>query len=225
MKYIKVFIDFADTLAPLGDAERGRLFTAMLEYARTGEVPQLTGNERFIWGAAKQAIDRQAEGYKKICEINRRNINSRYESLRTDTNRYEAVRTPTKNYESKQDKDKDEDKDKDGKKKKEKQSPACAKGVFEAYAGEDADLLAALQSFDAMRRKSKKPLTDRARRLLLAELDKLAGDNQTKIALLDQSIMHGWLGVYPLKNSAQPIKPQGGGNPFLDMLREEERRG
>ena len=33
MEYLKVFTDFVKVMEPLGDAERGRLFTAMLEYA------------------------------------------------------------------------------------------------------------------------------------------------------------------------------------------------
>lgn len=190
MKYIKVFIDFADAIAPLGDAERGRLFTAMLEYAKTGEEPQLGGNERYVWGMAKQAIDRQAEGYKKTCEVNKRNITSRYEPLRQST----------KTYESKQDVDGDVDVDKDVNKKKEKKPRA--RSVFETYAGDDTDLLAALKSFEAMRKESKKPMTERAKQLLLAELDKLAQDSRAKVALLEQSVMHGWLSVYPLKGAA-----------------------
>ena len=43
----------------LGEAEKGRLFEAMLLYAETGEEPKrFKGNERFIWPAAKQSIDR-----------------------------------------------------------------------------------------------------------------------------------------------------------------------
>ena len=48
MTYIKLFVDYLDAIEPLGDAERGRLFTALLDYARTGEAPRLSGNERFI---------------------------------------------------------------------------------------------------------------------------------------------------------------------------------
>lgn len=48
MTYIKLFIDYLDAIEPLGDAERGRLFTSLLVYARTGEAPQLGGNERFF---------------------------------------------------------------------------------------------------------------------------------------------------------------------------------
>ena len=43
MTYIKLFIDYLEAIEPLGDAERGRLFTALLQYAKTGEAPQLGG--------------------------------------------------------------------------------------------------------------------------------------------------------------------------------------
>ena len=103
MKYLKVFVDFADKIELLGDAERGRLFTAMLEYASSGAEPDLRGNERFIWPTAKSEIDRQTESYKSICETNKRIATERYGTLRTVTERNEAC----------QDKDKDKDKDKE----------------------------------------------------------------------------------------------------------------
>lgn len=68
MKYLKVFTDFADKMEMLGDAERGRLFTAMLKYAETGEAPDLKGDERFLWATAKLEIDRQAASYKNKVE-------------------------------------------------------------------------------------------------------------------------------------------------------------
>lgn len=56
--YIKLFVDYLDAIEPLGDAERGRLFTSLLTYARTGEVPQLGGNERFLFPMMRAQIDR-----------------------------------------------------------------------------------------------------------------------------------------------------------------------
>ena len=56
--YIKVFVDWLDSIEPLGDAERGRLFTSLLEYARTGAVPQLNGNERFIFPMMRAQVAR-----------------------------------------------------------------------------------------------------------------------------------------------------------------------
>ena len=103
MKYLKVFVDFVDKIELLGDAERGRLFTAMLEYASSGAEPELRGNERFIWPTAKSEIDRQSESYKARCETNRNNAASRYDSQRFVTSRSD----------SHQDKDKDKDKDKE----------------------------------------------------------------------------------------------------------------
>lgn len=69
MKYLKVFTDFATSIEPLSDAEKGRLFTAMLEYAETGTEPRFSGNERFLWPTAKSHIDREAA----FCEKQRTN--------------------------------------------------------------------------------------------------------------------------------------------------------
>lgn len=61
MNYLKIWTNFREVIDPLNDGERGRLFTAMLEYAELGTLPEFKGNERFIWPSAKQAIDRAAE--------------------------------------------------------------------------------------------------------------------------------------------------------------------
>ena len=71
LSYVKIFFDFADAIEPLGDAERGRLFSAMLEYGRTGRAPQLTGNERFVFPVAKSQMDRDAAAYEDVCEKRR----------------------------------------------------------------------------------------------------------------------------------------------------------
>ena len=62
MNYLKVWTSFREAIAPLNDAEKGRLFDAMLIYAETGEEPtEFKGNERFLWAVAKQDIDRTAQ--------------------------------------------------------------------------------------------------------------------------------------------------------------------
>lgn len=102
MKYLKIFTDFVDSMELLGDAERGRLFTAMLEYAASGAEAELKGNEKFLWKVAKAEIDRQIESYDKRCETNKA----------IATNRYQSSRIVTKRNESCQDKDKDKEKKK-----------------------------------------------------------------------------------------------------------------
>lgn len=70
---MKVFTDFEQTISPLTDEEKGRLFVAMLRYTATGESPEFSGNERFLWPAAKVQIDRTAKEYENIVERNREN--------------------------------------------------------------------------------------------------------------------------------------------------------
>lgn len=65
----------------------------------------------------------------------------------------------------------------------------------------------ALNDFAEMRKKMRKPLTDRALALTLSELEKLApGDDDKKIAILNQSIQRGWQGVFPLKDEPEATK-------------------
>lgn len=67
MKYLKVWTNFEDVLAPLEDDEIGRLFLAMLHYAATGEEPEeFRGCESFLWPVAKRDIDTMAEKDEKL---------------------------------------------------------------------------------------------------------------------------------------------------------------
>ena len=69
---------------------------------------------------------------------------------------------------------------------------------------ENKDLQDALHDFVDMRTKTRKPLTVRAMKLSLNELDKLALDDVTKVAIVNQSIMHNWLTFYKLQNNNGP---------------------
>jgi hypothetical protein len=72
--------------------------------------------------------------------------------------------------------------------------------IFSEYAAGDLELLKALNDFAEMRKQKKKPLTtDRAVKMLLSSLDKLASDSKDKIAILNQSVFYNWAGVFPLK--------------------------
>lgn len=66
---------------------------------------------------------------------------------------------------------------------------------------ENKDLQDALHGFVDMRTKARKPLTVRAMKLSLNELDKLAVDDMTKIAIVNQSIVHSWSTFYKLQNN------------------------
>ena len=65
---------------------------------------------------------------------------------------------------------------------------------------DDEELREALRGFVQMRCAMRKRPTNRALELLFQKLDSLAGDTETKIAILNQSILNGWQGVFPLKD-------------------------
>ena len=46
-------------------------------------------------------------------------------------------------------------------------------------------------------------MTDRAVELLKSNLEKLASDDEIKIKILEQSILQGWKGIFPLKEPDQ----------------------
>lgn len=66
---------------------------------------------------------------------------------------------------------------------------------------ENKDLQDALHGFVEMRTKARKPLTVRAMKLSLNVLDNLAVDDMTKIAIVNQSIVHTWSTFYKLQNN------------------------
>lgn len=83
---------------------------------------------------------------------------------------------------------------------KKKQKSETVNSVIAEYT-ENKDLQDALHDFVDMRTKARKPLTARAMKLSLNELDKLAVDDVTKIAIVNQSIVHSWLTFYKLQNN------------------------
>ena len=68
MKTLKIPTDFAKSIEVLSDAEKGRLFQAILNYADAEVEPNLVGNERFVWAEAKKNIDKQRKAAKAHME-------------------------------------------------------------------------------------------------------------------------------------------------------------
>lgn len=70
------------------------------------------------------------------------------------------------------------------------------------------EMKTAIFDFIEFRKAIKAPLTDRALTLCLNKLDKLANDDNTKIAIINQSIERGWKGLFELhSNTSNYNKP------------------
>ena len=112
MTYIKLFIDYLDAIEPLGDAERGRLFTSLLIYARTGEAPQLGGNERFLFPMMRAQIDRDNSTMDSLSDA-RSEAGRKGAEAKQANARFAKQNKQMQDLPSKTSKDKDKDKDKD----------------------------------------------------------------------------------------------------------------
>ncbi len=77
-EFFNAYHSYLKSIEPYNDAERGRLFTALLVYSSTGEVPELRGNERFLFPTMKEQIDRDCKAYAKKCEKQSQNARMRW---------------------------------------------------------------------------------------------------------------------------------------------------
>jgi len=76
------------------------------------------------------------------------------------------------------------------------------------YAGVPAPLSDVFGAYAEMRKKMRKPLTQSAVRLVLQTLESLAPDKpDLQRQILEQSLLNGWAGVFPLKQEEAPEPP------------------
>lgn len=105
----------------------------------------------------------------------------------------------------------------------EKDKKPAAPDVFFEFAKGNENLLEALKEFQKMRTKKKKPLTDRAKKLLCTSLEKLSSDPEIQARIVDQSTERCWDGFYELKeNKMNPRGPVT--RTSVDDVGEMERR-
>lgn len=73
--------------------------------------------------------------------------------------------------------------------------------VIKEYIYKSEKFLETYSDFKNMRDDIKKPMTERAEKILLTKLKKLAGENNEELAIkiLEQSILNNWQDIYPLK--------------------------
>ncbi|WP_395022226.1 hypothetical protein [Robinsoniella sp. RHS] len=95
---------------------------------------------------------------------------------------------------------------------KTKTEKSSTKVLPEKYAADDL-LNDAILDFIAYRKASKAAITEKGMELIMKKLDRLAMDNDEKIAILHQSIENGWKGVFALKE-----KPKRQETDFYDDM-------
>lgn len=87
--------------------------------------------------------------------------------------------------------------------------------LIESYT-DNTDLKECIKDFIKMRTAKKKPVTDRALKMLLDKLDSLETSNERKIKVLEQSILNSWQGIFPLKEENQGGNQDGSSSNIQD---------
>lgn len=210
LPYIKVYPDFINVVRELDNGARGRLLLAIMQYANGEEPDELTGAERIAFIVIKSQIDRDADAYeanaKKQSENGKKGGRPKKPTAFSENPKNPPLFSEThqkpKKPEKEKDKEKDKEEDKEEEKDKDKSARARDADAFAAFAAGDGDLLAVLKDFEKMRKSIKKPMTDRAKQLLVTKLKNEFPPEQWK-PVLEQSIVKCWQDIYPLKEREQ----------------------
>jgi hypothetical protein len=125
--YIQLYYDFIEATEALSDEECGRLVRAMVEYGRSGVVPEaaLVGSVRCIFPTFRLQLDRDSRAYE--ARVLQNAINGRKGGRpRKDEN--DEI-NPTVILETEKSQDKEEEKEKDEDKEKEKEKECVSPGA------------------------------------------------------------------------------------------------
>ena len=193
LTYIKVFVDYLDAIELLGDAERGRLFTALLEYGRTGVAPQLGGNERYIFPLIKAQIDRDRDRYNSKCAQNAESARKR-----TQANASERYQTQANGSEGSQGKGKDKGKGEGKDKDKDKDDSPDGENAPELEkCGFSPALRAAVEDWLAYKRERREAYKPTGLKALLTQISSAASahGDAAVIGVIRQSMGSGYKGI------------------------------
>lgn len=220
--YVKAFFDWIEQVSALEDDEKGRLFVAILEYARTGEVPDMQGRESILFPVFKSQIDRDTESSAKQSENGKKGGRPRAktESKENQNKPKETKRKLTKaNKEEEKEKDKEKDKDKE---KEDNPPNPPLQGVSPQLEAAFADWL----QYKHERREDYKPTGLRALQTQIINNAARYGE-QAVIDLIRECMGNNWRGIIFDKLDERRCgsrRNQDNGfqtsNPFLEMLHE-----
>lgn len=209
----------------LTDEEAGQLIKAIFEYEDTGQLISLDKSLQIAFIPIRSALDRNKEKYEKVVERNKKNIEKRWQKENTkNTTGKNGIQKNTKNTDNDNEHEHDNEhvNDKDIDKKEKSKKRKTFDDVFsENHFSEELE--DTIRDFIDMRKTIKKPMTSKALELLIKNLDKLTNLEEEKIAILNQSIEHGWQTVYPLKQNKNNFS-NGNMNDFKELWEEAKQQ-
>lgn len=115
--YFCAYHSYLENMELLNSEERGRLFTALLEYSKDGTLIPLTGNERFVFPGIRSQIDRDKAQWEQIDNVKTANGRKGGRPKKAETEKANGLDENLKNQQvisvSKKSLEKEKKKDKD----------------------------------------------------------------------------------------------------------------
>lgn len=119
--YFCAYHSYLENMELLNWEERGRLFTALLEYSKDGTLIPLTGNERFVFPGIRSQIDRDKAQWEQIDNVKTANGRKGGRPKKAETEKangldenlknQQVISVSKKSLEKEKKKDKEKDKD------------------------------------------------------------------------------------------------------------------
>ena len=179
----------------LSDSDFGKLWKAIFEYQINGLIPSLEGGSQIAFMFIKELLDRDSEKYKSIVERNKNNglMGGRPKTQTNPENPVgflETQNNPKKPKKALSDTDTDTDKES-------KKEVSIDRHTYQ----EIPDWLKPFENDwnDFVKFRGKK-FTRRAKELAIMELHKLMQQGNSPDKVIQQSIMRGYSGLFPIKS-------------------------
>ena len=215
MEYFLAYHSYLEAMEPLSDAERGRLFTALLEYSSTGIAPELRGGERYTFATLKGNIDRDVAKYNAKCANQSQNgkKGGRPKNPKNPSLFLKTQKSQEKEEEEDKDKDKEEDKPLRGN---------SARGAQEHPSVSDfgfsPDLEAAVNDWLAYKRERREAYKPVGLKSLLTQIKNAASANgdAAVAAVIRQSMSSGYKGIVFDRLERAASKPKPNSKPAME---------
>jgi len=211
-----------ETLLMLAPELQEKLLLACYAYHKEEEPDLSDPKVAFAFRAFREEFDAAKARHQEICDKRRAAAHAKWQAandmhtdargMQTDANAYQEqvlVQEQDKNIKNPPLPPLKGGEDASRSRSHAQVTKAESHAQIDAYT-ESPELREALQAFVEARRAIRKPLSPRGLHLALLELDKLAAtDDALKVEIVNQSVLNGWQGLFPLKDTsrASPGQP------------------
>ena len=223
MAYIQLYKSYNEVISEMPDEDAGRLIKALLAYSEGEDVGDDLGQVRFVFRMMAAQIDRDKKSYADKCERMRKNAEKRWKK-ESDADACEICQGEGKE-EGKEEGEREGKEEEKGEEITPLYSPlgkhTQGEGVADSF---DEPLRSAVIQWLEYKREKRQSYKPQGLSVLIDKIHKAAGKHGDRAVadIICESMACNYQGIMWDRIGR---RQQQTGNPFLEMLREEEGYG